>query len=100
MKIDVFANQASEKLFSFCNGDVQVQDLGMKNLLAAEGKELACERSRAVCGFLDLGDADRRGMRRPQALRQEFRVTADDAQQIVEIVSNTPGKAADCFELL
>src|SRR5579864_1357810 len=100
MKIDVFANQASEKLLGFCDGDVQVQDLRMKNLLAAEGKELAGERSGTVRGFLDLGDADHRGMRRPQPFREEFRVTANYAQQIIEIVSNSAGKTADCFEFL
>ncbi len=72
----------------------------LKDLLTAEGQELASERpgpvprcqNRPYRFFWLLG--------REIATQKHFAVTRDDGQQVVEIVGNPAGKLAERFHLL
>ena len=75
-------------------------NLGRQHLLAAEGQQLAGQRSGAIGGVGDLlGRAAQRGVG-ADALQQELGVPGDHHQQIVEVVGDAAGEAADGFHLL
>ena len=99
-QLDVFADQASQHFEVFRDHRVQIENLGSQHLLAAEGQELAGERGGAVGGIGNFlrGPAHRRiGA---DALQQKLAVAGDHHQQIVEVVGNAAGQAADGFHLL
>ena len=72
--------------------------------------ELKPERARQfdalkgeIRAFPQAGDLLRRGAQlriRAQALQQKFRVPGNHHQQVVEVMSDSPGKPSHCFHFL
>ncbi len=73
---------------------------GPDHLMAAERQQLTRERGRALRRRGDFGGRRVERMLGPQAAGDQFRVADDHRQQIVEVVRDAAGEAADRFELL
>ena len=99
-QIDVFADHAGEHFQVFGGDVVEIDDARGEHLLAAEGEQLAGQRRGALGG---AGDLLRRAAQMrfgAEAFEKKFRVAGDDHQQIVEVVRDAAGEAADGFHLL
>src|ERR1700686_972149 len=99
-EFDVFANQAAQELAHFGDEFVGVEDLGLKGLHAAKREHLAGEGSRAIGGFANLLRAAVEGVFGLQAVEKQIAVAANYGQQVVEVVGDAAGHAAEGFHLL
>src|SRR4029077_12976100 len=99
-ELNLLTNQAAKHLSGFNDDGVQIQDSRMEHLFAAESQELARQRSGAIDGFFDLGQVLEGRMSGLHLFCQELSVAADDAKQVVEIVSQASGETANGFQLL
>ena len=79
---------------------VEIDRFGPDHLMASERQELTRERRGALRRRGDLGGGRVERMFGPQAAGDQFRVADDHRQQIVEVVRDAAGEAADRFELL
>ena len=99
-QVDVLADQAPEHALHPGNQRVEIHHLGLQDLLAAEGEQLAGQRSRSLSGpanFLQVL------MQRVVVchLRQcEFSRSVDDGEEIVEVVRDAAGELANRLHLL
>ena len=75
---------------------VEVERLDVEHLPPAERQELARELARAPCRVVDLLELGAAAL--PHA--QQLAVAQDDGEQVVEVVGDAAGQAADAFELL
>ena len=69
-QLDVFADQSPQHLLGIRHHRVKVEDLGLHDLLAAEGQELLSERGGAVGGLLDFLDVAAQGVVGAQAAQE------------------------------
>ena len=99
-EVDVLADHAGEHLQVLGGDVVQVDDARGEHLLAAEGEQLAGQRGGAFGGAGDLLGRTAQMRLGAEALEQEFRVAGDHHEQIVEVVGDAAGEAADRFHLL
>src|SRR5262249_40860187 len=79
---------------------VEIENLGREHLLAAESKELACQR---CCALGCIGNFLRRSTERrigTEALEQELGIAGDDHEEIVEVMGDAAGETSDSFHLL
>src|SRR2546430_9269762 len=95
----VFANQAAEHFFEILHQRVEVEDLWLENLAAAEGQKLASERSGAIGGVINAGETAAEFMA-GGAIQQELAVAANYGEEVIEVVRDTSGEAADGFHFL
>ena len=95
----VFANQAAEHFFEILHQRVEVEDLWLENLAPAEGQKLAGERSGAIGGVINAGETAAEFMA-GGAIQQEFAVAANYGEEVIEVVRDTSGEAADGFHFL
>ncbi len=72
--------------------DIQIENLGLPNLLAAEREKLAGEFGRARHGVLDLRQL--RSLRIAEIVPQQIGVSGDHSEQIVEVVRDASRQAA------
>ena len=96
---DVFAQQPFEKTGGLLDDGVWVEALHFEYLVAAEGEQLAGERNGAVGGGLDHLQARFAAVRVDVAPQQVAR-GEDHGEDVVEVVGDAAGKAADAFEFL
>ena len=82
----------------FDNG-VEVDDARLQHLLAAEGEKLARERGGAI-GSAMMTSLCAAGVALREHVEQKLGVALDDHQEIVEVVSDATGEAADGFHFL
>ena len=95
------ADQAAQHLVRVDDDRVEVDDARLQHLLAPEGEQLLRQRRGALCRLLDrLHVRPLVGLARVEAAEQEAAVHGDDGQEVVEVVGDTAGEAADCIELL
>ena len=99
-QINVLANQPGQHFQVFGDHAVQVHNLGGQHLLAAEGQQLASERGGALGGVGDLLRVSAQRGIGADAFQQEFGVSRDHHQQVVEVVGDAAGEPADGFHLL
>ncbi len=99
-EVDVFADHARQHFDVFGGDVVEVDDAGSEHLLAAEGEQLAGQRRGAFGGARDFLGRAAQVRLGSEAFEQEFRVTQNHHQKIVEIVSDASGETADGFHLL
>src|SRR5208282_1307022 len=99
-QIDVLPDHAGEHLQVLGNHFIQVEHLGSQHLLAAEGQQLPGEGGGALRGVGNF-------LRRPsqsdigsETLEQKLGVAGDHHQQVVKVVRDAAGEAADRFHLL
>ena len=99
--LDVLADQAVQHLVGVDDDRVEVDDARLQHLLAPEGEELLRQRRGALCRLLDrLHVRPLAGLARVEAAEQEAAVHGDDGQEVVEVVRDAAGEAADGVELL
>src|SRR5262249_3394558 len=67
---------------------------GLRDLLAAESEQLAGETSGALRGLQNLAAIAAQFFFPRQARLQQFRVSANDSEQIVEVVSHAAGQSS------
>ena len=79
---------------------IQVQHARLQHLHAAERQQLARQRHGAVGGFANLLGAALQGIVGFRAIQKQIAVAANDGQQIIEIVRDAAGQAADGFHLV
>ena len=92
---DVLADQAAEKRLRLRHSAVQVHDRRLEDLAAGEGEQLGGQRGGTSRRLLD-----RQGIPPPrivgrQVTGEQLGVAADRRQQVVEVVSDSTGEAAD-----
>ena len=88
-------------IFSRITNDlVNVQRHRLDDLLAGEHQELAREGGGAVRGLLDLLKFRPVVIGWVKIVQQQIAVARNHCEQVVEIVSHSPGESADRFHLL
>jgi hypothetical protein len=97
--LHVFANQAAEHFFEILHQRIEVEDLWLENLAAAEGKKLAGECSGAIGGVINAGETAAEFMA-GGTIQQELAVTANYGEEIIEVVRDTAGETPDGFHFL
>ena len=99
-QFDVFADQGPQQALHVRDDGVDVDHLQFEDLLAAEGQQLAGEGGGAVGCLLDGLDLLVHGAALFQLLQQDLGVSVDDHQQVVEVVGDAAGQAADGIHFL
>jgi len=79
---------------------IEIQHPWLQYLPAAKGQELARQRGGPVGGFPDLFEVLAQWIVLVDAHQQEFTVTRDGRQQVVEVVSHPSRQSADGLHLL
>ena len=98
----MLADQAPQHLVRVDDDRVQVDDARLQHLLAPEREELLRQRGGALGRLLDRLDVcPQADVARSSAGRAGSRcVAGDDGEQVVEVVRDAAGEAADRLELL
>src|SRR5712671_6784740 len=99
-EFDIFADERAEETLQVQDDNVDVDNLKFKMLFAAEGKELTGERGGAIGGLANRVGFGVERMFGSELIEQDLGVPANDHEQIVEIVSDAAGEAADSFHFL
>src|ERR1700730_659808 len=94
-EFDVLADQAAEELAHIGDKFVEVEDLWLKDLHAAECEHLAGEGSGTVGRFANLLATAVEGIFRLQAVEEQVAVAADYGKQVVEVVGYAAGHTAE-----
>jgi hypothetical protein len=97
---DVVAEQARHHLRGVSDDVVQIEGPHLGSLLAADRQELARQPGCTVRRPLDHGGAWMPAVLGVWGLQQQFDVSQDDRQQIVEVVRHTAGQTSDGLHLL
>ena len=92
---DVLADEPVQQTLGVPDDLVEVQYLWLQDLPAAEGEKLSRERCRTLAGAAHVLDIGARGMARLEFLEHEVAVAEDRRQQVVEVVRDAAGQAAD-----
>ena len=79
---------------------VQVEDLGLDDLLAAEHQQLPGEVRGSRASAADLLDVAAHGIVALQIHHHQLRVAQDDREQVVEVVRDPSRQLAHGFHLL
>ncbi len=96
---DVLADQALQQRFSASHDLIEVQHLRLQDLLAAEREQLLGQRRGAFTGPPHLLDVGARGMPGFEFLEHQVAVAEDGREQVVEVVRDAAGQAADGLHL-
>ena len=99
-KFDIFMDQPLKQLVHVRDQRIHVEYRGLQRLPPAERQHLARERSGAVRSLANLLAAAEKRVFHRKPLDDEFRVTLDYGQQVIEIVCDTAGQASESFHLL
>ena len=99
-ELDPVADEAGKHVREPFDQAIELDGTGLQQLLAAEGEQLSGEPGRAVGRTVDLLGVLMLDASGRDAVEQQVRVAADRRQQIVEIVRDATGKAADTLEAL
>ena len=79
---------------------IQIEYLRLKDLLAAEREELACETGRALAGLLDLLDMRADGILGSELHHRELAVAEYGSEQVVEVVRHASRQPSHRLHLL
>jgi sodium-dependent dicarboxylate transporter 2/3/5 len=99
-QVDVLADEPPEDRTHLAHRAVEVEDLPLQHLLAAEGQELAGEPGRAIRSLLDQVHVLPEGIVRLEPSQEQCAAPGDDGEEIVEVVGDPAREAADRFHLL
>ena len=97
---DVFADQAAQQLLDLPHERVEIDDLRLQHLPAAEGEQLAGERRGALARRLNLLEVRAQPIALRDLVEHQRAVAEDGGQQIVEIVRDAAGELPDRLHLL
>ena len=96
----VLADQAPQQPFDPGQHLVRIEDLDLQHLLAADGEELPRQRRRALAGVADAAPVVVALAVRARLLQRQVGGAVDDRQQVVEVVGDAAGEAAQALHLL
>src|ERR1043166_1572397 len=82
------------------NYGIEIQQLQRKHLPPAESEELTRQSGSALAGLTDLTNFAVQWIVRFQRFQSELAGPIDTRQEIIEIVSDPAGEAADCLHFL
>ena len=99
-EFDIFADEGAEETLHVGDDGVDVDDFEFEKLFAAESQELAGERGGAVGGLLNGFGFGMQRMAEGELVEHDFGIAADDHEEIVEVVGDAAGEAADGFHFL
>ena len=99
-ELDIVAQEPREQPLEPGDDVAEIQDLRLEHLMAAEGEQLARERSGTIGGAHDLQCVRAPRIVVVEAGDEELAVTADRGQQIVEVVGDAAGEPSNRLELL
>ena len=97
---DVLAEETAEDRLDVADQRVEVEDLQLLDLPAAEREQLTRQRGAVRGGFLDRFEIGAAAAVGRQFFEQQLAEADDRRQQIVEIVRDTAGEPADALHLL
>ena len=98
--LDVFAQRALQELLDLGDDRIEIQWAEPHDLSAAEHQQPPRQRGRRLCGPADF--TKQRGSRcvARQFRQRGVRVSADDREQVVEVVRDAAGQPSDRFHFL
>ena len=96
----MLADQAAQHLLHIDHQRVQVEDLGLQHLAAAEGQQLAGQRRRLLRRSINLLHLAAQLLFKLLPFQHHAGIALDDGQHIVEVVGNSAGERADGFHPL
>ncbi len=99
-QLDVFADQTVQDFLDMADLRVEVQNLGIEHLLAAEGEKLAGELPGALRGPADLAQLLHQLRVLAPPATKVVGITFDDEELVIEIMCHAGGQPADRFHLL
>ena len=100
LQLDVLVQHAVEQLERLVDDVVQVDRLGLEHLLPAEREQLLRQLARPRRREVDLAHALGRPVLALDLAREEGARGADDGEDVVEVVRDAAGEAADRLHLL
>src|SRR5580692_8111428 len=100
LQLDVLPDQRPQQALYVLHDNVQVHDLQFQQLLPAERQELASQGGGPISRLVNRLDLRIQGIVFPGVLEQDFRVTADYHQEIVEIVGHPSRQTPHRFHFL
>lgn len=99
-ELDVLTDQAPQQLVGREHDPVDVDELELEHLAAAERKELPRQRRGPAGGAADLLGIGPRERPLRHRIEQQLAVAGDRRQEVVEVVSDAAGQATDRLEPL
>ena len=99
-EFDIFADEGAQETLHVGDDGVDVDDFEFEKLFAAEGEELAGQSGGAVGGLLNGFGFGMQRMAEGELVEHDLGVSADDHEEIVEVVGDAAGEAADGFHFL
>ena len=99
-QLDVLADQPLQHLFRFSHHQIQIQRLGLHQLLPAEGQEFLGQFRGALSRLQNLFQPGLGSIAVRQFAQEHLAVAVDHRQQIVEIVRHAAGQPPDALHLL
>ena len=100
LELDVLSDEPAEHRRQVADQRVDVEHLRLEDLLAAEGQELARQAGRALGRPPDLLHVVGQRVALLQHAPDQVAVAHDDGQEVVEVVGDPAGQAADGLHLL
>jgi hypothetical protein len=97
---DMFPHQTADHLFRIRDRRIQVHGNWLDHFLPAEGQQLPSEAGAALAGFPDLFRIVPQRIFRTQFPGEQRAVAVNHRQQVIEIVRDSTGQAADTFQFL
>ena len=99
-ELDVLAGETAEHRLDPGDDEVNVDEPGLEDLLAAEGEKLPRQGSGALARLADVGQRAAPRVVRFRFEKQEVGVSGDDRQEVVEVVGDSARELADRIQLL
>ena len=99
-EVDVLADQSPKQRLQIQDDAVQVEDLRLQNLLAAEDEQLTSKPGCKLPRLDDLLDVGAELFVGSEPIQDDQAVTVDRRQQVVEVVGDAAGQPADRLHLL
>jgi hypothetical protein len=96
----VLADEGLEQTLHVAHDGVDIDDFQFQQLLAAEGQKLASKSGGAVGSQLNRLALLAQRMIEIKALEDDFGISADHHEQIVEVVGDSAGQTANGFHFL
>ncbi len=98
--LDVLPQQALQQPSHLHDQFIQVENLGLQHLPAAEGQQLSRQQRRPVCNAANLFAVSANGVRWLDPFKSQIAVSLDYCEQIIEIVRYAAGKSSQCIHFL
>ena len=100
VELEILADQAPQHAIHLADDRVQIDDARLDDLAPREEQQLAGEGGGALAGALDLLECRPVRMVGRDLAENDVGVALDDGQQVVEVVGDAAGEAADRLHLL